>query len=77
MSYLTTESLQADDDRVQVLLLPQIDRLEQFFVGYAEFPGRIEETVDVLHALEGHFALLDASDAVGLQSVGQPVNKTM
>lgn len=68
---LTTESLQADDDRVQILLLPQIDRLEQFLVGHAEFPGRFQEAVDVLHALEGHFALLDASDGVGLQSVGQ------
>lgn len=71
--YLTTESLEANDDGVEILPFPQVDGLEKFLGRDAECLGSFQERVDVLHALEGHFALLNALDDARLHHVGQSV----
>ena len=73
LQYLATESLEADDDGIEILPLPQIDGLEELLRGHAESLGRFQERVDVLHALESHFALLNALDDPWLHNIGQSV----
>lgn len=68
---LTTESLEADDDRVEILPLPQVDGLEELLRWHAECLGRFQERVNVFHTLEGHFALLNALDDARLHNIGQ------
>ena len=75
IKYLASKSLQADDDCVEILFFPQIDRLEKFLRRHSECLGSFQEVVDVLHALESHLAHLDAFDGVGLNHVGQPCYK--
>lgn len=71
LSYLATQRLQADDDRVEILTLPEIDTLECLLSGYTKVLGTLQESRNVLHALEGHFTLVDLLNAAGLQCVGQ------
>lgn len=70
-AHLATQRLQADNHRVQILALPQVDALEGLLGGDTEVLGAREEGRDVLHALEGHFAVVDLLDGAGLQGVGQ------
>lgn len=65
------ERLQADDDRVQVLPLPQVHGLEEFLRWDAELFRRLQEGGDVLHALEGHLAGVDLLDRAGIDRVRQ------
>lgn len=44
---LATESLKADHDRVEILLLPEIHRLEELLRGHPKVPGRLQEGVDL------------------------------
>ncbi|KAF4518353.1 hypothetical protein B566_EDAN007080, partial [Ephemera danica] len=62
----------ANDDGVEVLSLPQVDGLEGFLRGHAQLARHVQERVDVLHALEGHGALVDFLDAARLHLVHHP-----
>lgn len=68
-THLPAEGLQADDDRVEVLSLPQVDGLEGFLRGHAQRLDNLEENVDVLHALERHLTLVDLLHRAGLDVV--------
>lgn len=71
MAYFASEGLEADDDRVEVLALPQVDRLEELLRRDTHLTGRLQEAVDVLHALERHRALLDLLHDARLHDVGE------
>ena len=60
---------------MEVLLLPQVHRLEELVRTDAQVLGRRQEAVDILHALEGHLALLDLLDGAGLDLVHQAGTK--
>lgn len=66
---LPSERLQADDHRVKVLLLPQVDGLEGLLRRDAQLLRSLEECVYILHALEGHGRLIDLLDGPGLDGV--------
>lgn len=72
-SYLPSEGLDADDHRVKVLFLPQVNGLEGLLGGHAACLGSVHKVVDVFHALEGHAGGLDLLDMAGLQGVDDPV----
>ena len=63
--------LKADDHAVEVLLLPEVHSLEELIRRHAQGLGRRQEAVDVLHALEGHLALLDLLHRARLDLVHQ------
>jgi len=73
MKYLATESLKADDDRVEILLFPQVDSLEELLGRNAHIPGSLQEGVDVLHALESHLGLLNFLHTPWLHNIHKPV----
>lgn len=68
---LPAQRLDADDDRVQVLPLPQIHRLEGFLRGDAELFRTLQEGGNVLHALKRHLAGVDLLHRTGVDRVGQ------
>lgn len=70
-NYLSSQRLQADDNRVQVLSFPQVNRLERFLYGNTEGLCCIQESWNVLHALECHFAFVNFLDGSWLKSIGQ------
>lgn len=74
LSILTSFSakrLKADDYRVEVLPFPQVNSLEGFLWWNSELLGTLEESGDVLHALEGHLAGVDLLDRTGFDRVGE------
>lgn len=68
---LATKRLQADDHRVEVLSLPEVNRLEGFLWWHAELLRTLQEGRDVLHALERHLAGVDLLHRSGFDRVGQ------
>lgn len=69
--YLSPERLKTDDDRVEVLSLPEVDRLEGFLSGDTHGSSSLKESVDVLHTLEGHLTLVDLLHGARFQCIDQ------
>lgn len=67
----SAKRLKADDYRVEVLPFPQVNGLEGFLWWNSELLGTLEESGDVLHALEGHLAGVDLLDRTGFDRVGE------
>lgn len=63
------EWLQTDDNRIQVLTFPQVDRLKLFLRWDAKLGDFCQKVVDVLHTLESHLRLVHFANWIGLQTI--------
>lgn len=68
-THFSAQRLQADDDRVQVLTLPQINRLECLLNWNTECLRTLKESRNIFHTLESHFTLVDFLHRAGLQCI--------
>lgn len=70
-TYLSAERLQTYHNGIKVLSFPQIHSLEGFLRGHPQVFGSLQKGADVLHALEGHLALVDFLHAARFDVVHQ------